>query len=80
MNSTPTKAYPMKTASKSGDQGGKINLYLPAGYLTKIDELLELLDSQGADVRDVNRPSVLSKSKLFQHLIDAELKRQGRDS
>lgn len=73
-----TRPNTMKTASKSEDQGGKINLYLPAGYLAKIDELLDILDSQGIDVRDVNRPTNKSKSKLFQYLIDAALERHSK--
>lgn len=77
MHNTPPKVITMKAASNSDDQGGKLNIYLRAGYIAKIDQLLEILDNQGIDVRDINRPANLSKSKLFQHLIDEELKRHG---
>lgn len=69
---------PMKAASNSDDQGGKLNVYLPAGYIARIEQLLEILDSRGVDVRDKNRPTNLSKSKLIQYLVNEELKRHGK--
>ena len=78
MEHTPTKGQSlMKAASNSDDQGGKLNVYLPAGYIARINHLLNILDEQGVDVRDVNRPDNLSKSKLIKYLVDQELKRNG---
>lgn len=68
----------MKAASNTDDQGGKLNVYLPAGYINRMNELLEILDAAGVDVRDKNRPVNLSKSKLIQWLIDQELERRGK--
>lgn len=67
----------MKAASNSDDQGGKLNVYLPKGFIRKIDQVLDILDKEGVEVRDPNRPSNLSKSKLIQYLIDEELRRHG---
>lgn len=78
MQNIPTKGQSlMKAASNSDDQGGKLNVYLPAGYIARINQLLNILDEQGVDVRDVNRPDNLSKSKLIKYLVDQELKRNG---
>lgn len=78
MEHSPTKVKPlMKAASNSDDQGGKLNVYLPAGYISRINQLLDILDEKGVDVRDVNRPDNLSKSKLIKYLVDQELKRNG---
>jgi hypothetical protein len=75
MDYQSTKAKPqVKAASNSDDQGGKLNVYLPAGYM---NQLLDMLDEQGVDVRDKNRPENLSKSKLIKYLVDEELKRHG---
>lgn len=77
MDNTVTKAIVgMKAASNSDDQGGKLNVYLPAGYIRKIDQLLDALTKQGVDLGDPNR-RIPSKSKLIQHLIDEELSRLG---
>jgi hypothetical protein len=78
MDYQSTKAKPqVKAASNSDDQGGKLNVYLPAGYIGRMNQLLDMLDEQGVDVRDKNRPENLSKSKLIKYLVDEELKRHG---
>lgn len=74
---TPKWKDSMKAASNSDDKGGKLNVYLPAGYLKKLDQLLNILAKEGVDMSDKNRKDVLSKSKLIQYLVKEELKRHG---
>jgi len=58
-------------------KGKRLNVWLQDGYDEKIQELLELLDQQGVNLRD-SKKGGLSQSALIRHLIDEALKKAGR--
>ena len=53
----------------------RITLYLPSGFPEQIDELMEILQAEGVDLKDEKR-GIPSVSRLFRLLVSEKLRQK----